>query len=253
MLNEKTVEPRNFYPVNAYAKSLKNQTIRHQFPQIFNLEILHPVLFFNVVKLTVTAVTGNHQHPGTGSPDLVHFFLAVKNAFLVVPIDQRAAAAAAADLIRFRRIKVDPVFDTLAEDPTRLIKEPMPEPFLGFSAIIARIVIGGRTFEPCFIQFYASLFNIFYEKIKYSDKFKFFQCFRVVFFETRPGRQIGVPSFGPHQRFDLQFLHMFDNTAGHDFHGFVITGKIRPVCSLPVFGRYRPVFFSRMKNSPPVL
>jgi len=233
-------------------ESLKNQTIGDQFPQIFNLEIRHPVFFFNVVKLTVTAVAGNHQHPGTGGLDLIDFFAGVKTTFCVVPGDQRTAPAPAADLIHFRRIKVDPVFDTLAEDPTRLIKEPMPKPFLGFSAIIARIMIGGRTFEPCFIQYYASLFNIFYEKIKYSDKFKFFQCFGVVFFETRPGRQIGVPSFGPHQRFEFQFFHMFDDTAGHDFHGCVITAKIRPVRSLPVFGRYRPVFFSRMKNSPPV-
>jgi len=136
----------------------------------------------------MTAVAGDHQHPGAGSPDLVHFSATIENAFLIVAIDQRAAAAATADLIHFCRIKVDPVFDALAEYPTRLIEKSMPKPFLGFSAVVARIMIGRRSFEPCFIQLDAPLLNVPYEKIEYRNKFKLFQYFRIVFFKTRPGR-----------------------------------------------------------------
>jgi len=201
----------------------------------------------------MTAVAGDHQHPGAGSPDLVHFSASIKNAFLIISINQRAAAAPTTDLIHFRRVKVGPVFNTLAEDPAWFFKKSVSELFLGFSAVVTRIMIGCRPFEPCFIQFDSSFLNVPYEKIEYRDKFKFFKYFGIVFFETRPGREISVPSLGPHQCFDLQLLHMFDNTAGHDLHGLVITGKISPVGSLPVFRRHCPVLFGCVKNPPPVL
>ena len=129
----------------------------------------------------------------------------------------------------------------------------MPKPFLGPSSIIAWIMIGCRSLEARFIQFDSSLFNVLYEKVEYRDKFVFFKYFRMVLFETRPGRQVSVPSLGPHEGLDLQFLHLFHNTAAHGFHGRVITGKIGPVGSLPVFRRHGPVLFGYVKNPPPML
>ena len=52
---------------------LKNQTIGHQFPQIFDLEIRHFVFFFNVVKLTMATMAGNNKHFCAAGLDLVHF------------------------------------------------------------------------------------------------------------------------------------------------------------------------------------
>jgi hypothetical protein len=233
--------------------ALYNHTVGYKFPEVFHLEILHSILFFNAVQLAMTAVAGDYQHPGAGSPDLVHLSPAIKNAFRVVSINQRAASSAAADLVHFRGVKIGPVFDALAEDPARFFEKSVSKPFLGFSAVVTWIVIGCRAFEPCFIQFDASFLDVPYEKIEYRDEFEFFKYFGIMFFETRPGRQISVPSLGPHQCFDLQFLHVFDNPAGHDLHGLVITGKIAPVGSLPVFRRHCPVLFGRMKNPPPVL
>ena len=129
----------------------------------------------------------------------------------------------------------------------------MSEPLLGPSSVITGIVISCRPFEFCLVQFDAPLFNVLYEKIEDSDKFEFFEYFGVVFFETRPGRQISVPSLGPHQGLDLQLLHLFHDTAAHGFHGRVITGKIGPVGSLPVFRRHGPVLFGYVKNPPPML
>lgn len=211
------------------------------------------MLFFNAVNLAMTAVTGYYQHPGTRSLDLVHFSSGIKYSFFIVTRYQCTATAATANLVHIRRIKVGPVIHTLAEDPAWFFKIPVSKPLLGSSAIIARIVVGCRSFKPCFVQFDAPLFNIPYEKIKYRDKFEFFKYFRMVFFETRPGRKVSVPSLRPHQGLDLQLLHMFHNTIAHDFHGLVIAGKIGPVGSFPVFRRHCPVFPGHVKNPPPVL
>lgn len=129
----------------------------------------------------------------------------------------------------------------------------MPKPLLGPSPVITWIMIACRFLEARFIQFDASLFNILYKKIEYCDKFEFFEYFRVVFFETRPGRKVSMASFGPHQGLDFQFFHVFDDAIAHDLHGRIITGKIGPVGSLPVFRRHGPVLFGYVKNPPPVL
>ena len=211
------------------------------------------MLFFNAINLAMAAVTGDHQHPGTRSLDLVCFSSGIKYSFFIVTRHKGTAAATAANLVHIRRIKVGPVIHTLAEDPTWFFKISVSKPLLGSSAIIARIVVSCRSFKSCFVQFDAPLFNVPYEKIEYRDKFEFFKYFRMVFFETRPGRKVSVPSLGPHQGLDLQLLHMFHNTITHDFHGFVVTGKIGPVGSFPVFRRNCPVFSGHVKNPPPVL
>jgi len=240
------------YPPVQRTHNLNNHTVGDEFPEVFHLEILDRMRLFNAVHLAMAAVAGDHQHPGAGGPNLIDFSAAIKDSLLVVSIYQRAAAAATADLVHFRRIKIGPVIHTLAEDPARFFEKSMPKPFLGSAPIVARIMIGRRSLEPCFIQLDAPLFNIPYEQIEYRNKFELFKHFGMVFFETRPGRQISVPSFGPHQCFDLQRLHMFDNATAHDFHGLVITGKIGPVGSFPVFRRNRPVLFGPVKNPPPM-
>ncbi len=51
--------------------ALENKTVGHQFPQIFNLQIIELELFFDAVKLPVAAVAWNHNHPRAGDPDLI--------------------------------------------------------------------------------------------------------------------------------------------------------------------------------------
>jgi len=211
------------------------------------------MLFFNAVNLAMTTVAGNHQHPGTRGPYLIRFSAGIKNSFLVVSGYQGATTTTATDLVHARRIEVGPVIHTLAENPTRFFKISMSKSFLGPSPVIAWVMIGCRSCKSCFIQLYASFFNIFYEKIEYRYKFEFFKYFRMVFFQTRPGRKVSMPSFGPQECFDLQFLHLFDNTTAHDSHGFVITGKIGPIGSFPVYRRHRPIFLGHMKYPPPML
>ena len=211
------------------------------------------MILFNAVDLTMTAVARDHQHPGAGRPDLVRFSAGIKCAFLVVSGDQGAPSPAATDLVHVRRVKVCPVIHALAENPAGLFEKSMAKPFLGSSPIITRVMIGCRSFETRFIQFDAPLFNVSDEQIEYRDKFKFFEDLRMICFETRPGRKVGMPSFGPQECLDLQLLHLFDNAAAHGFHGLIIAGKISPVGSFPVFRRHGPVFLGHMENPPPVL
>jgi hypothetical protein len=211
------------------------------------------MLFFYAVNLAMTAVAWDHKHPGTRGPYLIRFSAGIKDSFFVVSGYQGATTTTAADLVHVCRIKVGPVIHTLAENPTRFFEKTMPKPFLGSSPIIARIVIRCRPCKSCFVQLYAPFLNVPDEKIEHRNIFKFFKYFRVVFFKTRPGRKVSMPSFGPQECFDLQHLHLFDNTTAHDSHGLVITGKIGPVGSLPVYRRNRPVFFGHVKNAPPML
>jgi hypothetical protein len=176
---------------------LENQTIGHQFPQIFNLEIRHPVFFFYVVKLTVTAMTGDNQHFGAAGSDLIHLFSGVKNAFFVVACYQRATAAAATNLIHTGWIKINPVFHALLQNPARFFKKSTSEASLSFAAVIAGVMIGCRSLKSGSVYFNAAFLYVLHQQIEDRYKSKFFKRLRIMFFETRPGRQIGMASFGP--------------------------------------------------------
>ena len=99
----------------------------------------------------MTAVTGDHQHPGSCSLDLVRFSTGIKYPLFIVTRYQGTAAATAADLVHVRRIEIGPVIHALAEDPAWLLKKSMPKTLLGSSPIIARIMIGCRSLETRFV------------------------------------------------------------------------------------------------------
>jgi len=183
----------------------------------------------------MTAMAGNHKHFCAADPDLIHLLSGVKNALLVVAGYQRAAAAAATDLIHAGWIKIHPVFHALIQDPARFFKKPVPEAPLSLAAVIAGVVIGCRSLKSGSVQFDAAFLYVLHKQFKNRYKPEFFKRLRKMFFETRPGRQIGMPSFGPQKVFDIQLLHLLVDTSGHDFHGFVITSEISPTCPLPVF------------------
>jgi len=180
-------------------------------------------------------MAGNNKHSCTAGPDLIHLLSGVKNALFVVAGYQRAAAAAATDLIQAGWIKIHPVFHALIQNPARFFKKTMPEAPLSFAAVVAGIVIGCRSLKSGSVQFNAAFLYVLHKQFKNRYKSEFFKRLRKMFFETRPGRQIGMASFGPQKVFDIQLLHLLVDTPGHDFHGFVITGEISPTRPLPVF------------------
>jgi hypothetical protein len=168
--------------------SLQNKTIGHQFPQIFNLQILELELLFDAVQLPVAAVAWNHNHFSPGGPDLIDLSSSIKRALVVIAVDQRAAATAATDLIHAIGVKIHPVWHALIQNPPWVFKITVSKSHLGFAAAIARIMKGCQNIKPRAIKFYTSLFDIPDQQIKNRYKFKFFKSFRKILFETRPGR-----------------------------------------------------------------
>jgi hypothetical protein len=167
---------------------LTDKAIGHQLPQIFNLQILELVLLFNAVKLAVAAVAGDHKHPGPGGPDLIYLFSGIKHTLFVIAVYQRAAAAAATDLIHAIGVKIYPVLHALIQNPPRFLEITVSKSHLSSTAVIARIMKGCQNIKPFAIKFDKSLFDIPDQQIKNRYKFKFFECFRKIFFKTRPGR-----------------------------------------------------------------
>ena len=144
-------------------------------------------MFFDVVELTVAAMTGYHQRLGAGYLNLIHLFPAVKDALLIITGGEGTSTAAAADLVHSGRMELLPALDALGKNPARFFEESVPEPHLRLSPIIARVMIGGRLGESVLIQFDATALDIVYEQIKNSHKVKFFKSFRVVRFKPGPG------------------------------------------------------------------
>jgi hypothetical protein len=230
----------------------QNQTIGHQFPQVLHLKIFKTVFAFDIIQLPMTAMAWDHDHLRTRGLDLFKLFPGIKNTLVIVTGSQGAATPAAADLIHFIGIKINPVIHALIQNPARLFKIAVAEAFLSPSAIIARVMIGGAFRKSRFIQSDTTFFDIHYKQIKNRHKSKFIDRLGIICFKTRPGRKIGVPSFGPEKGVDFQPLHLLQNPAGHHLHGVIVAGKISPTGSLPIFRGYGPVFFGRMKNLPPV-
>jgi len=139
--------PANHRPVTERF-GLQNKTIGYQFPQIFDLQILDPVFFFDTVKLAVAAVAGYHKHFGTGGLDLIYLFAGIENALVFISVYQRTAAAAATNLIHTIGVEVHPALQTLIHNPARFIKISIPESHLRFAAVIARVMIGCQDIKP---------------------------------------------------------------------------------------------------------
>ncbi len=195
-------------------------------------------------------MAGNNYHFCTAGPDLIHLFSGVINTLFVVAGYQRTAAAAATDLIHAGWVKVQPVFHALIQNPARFFKKSMPEAPPGFAAVIAGVMIGCRALKSGSVQFNAVFLYVLHQQIKNRYTAEFIKNQREMFFETRPGRQIGMASFGPQEVFDFQLLHLLIDTPGHDFHGFVITGEISPARPFPVFRRHSPVLTGDVKYLP---
>jgi hypothetical protein len=195
----------------------------------------------------------DHDHLCTHGFDLIDLFSGIKNTFIIVSVGEGASASATADLIHSIGIKIDPVFHALIQNPSGFFKKAVAEMLLGLSSIIAWIMVGCELCKSGSVQLNTTFFDVLYQQIKYRNKSEFGQCFRIICFKTRPGRKVRVASLGPEKVFDLKLFHLFYNPAGHHLHGVIITRKISPTCTLPVFRSYGPVFFGRMKNFPPML
>jgi len=151
----------------------------------------------------MAAVTRDHQHAGAGGLDLFHFAPAVKNAFVVVPVGQGPAPTPATELVHALWIEIHPMGQALIHDPARFFEKTVAESFLRAPAVVAGVMVSGQIRNTGAVQADATLSDIADQQIENGDGFKLLERFGVPFLQTKPGRQIGVPSFGPQQRAGL--------------------------------------------------
>lgn len=162
--------------------SVDDHTIRNQFPQVFDLKVIHAVFVFYVVELAVAAVAGDNNHLRTRRLDLIHLFLTIENSFFPISSGHGSTAAAAADLMQPVRIQIEPVFDALIENPAGFVKESVAEPHKCLAPVVAGIVIGCRLGEASMVNFDPAVFDILYQQIKHCHKVEFFYRLGIIFF-----------------------------------------------------------------------
>ena len=182
----------------------KHEGICHQFPEIPHLQVLHAELGFDVFDLPVAAVTGDHQHGGATGLDLFHLPASVMESLLVVPIYQGAPTAAATHLLPPVGMQIDPFIHGVVQNPTGFVVETVTEQFLRLPAVVAGIVIGCQHIDAIFIQLDPLLPDIVDEQIEYRVGSDLLQQPAVMLFQTKPGRQICMASFRPHEVGDVQ-------------------------------------------------
>jgi len=85
----------------------------------------------------------------------------------------------------------------MIKDPARFFIVAVAEFFFGIAGIVAGIMIGGNPFETGTIQPDFALRDIFDQQIENRKGAKLLERLRIPFFETRPGREIGVASLAP--------------------------------------------------------
>ena len=89
-----------------------------------------------------------------------------------------------------------------------------------------------------FIDLDSPFLDILFEEIVDADELDAF--IRIPFFETKPGRIVGVPSLGQDEVLASQFLVIFYNPPDDFFHRFVVAREKAPVYAFPVLGSSRP-------------
>ncbi len=92
----------------------------------------------------MAAVAWHYNHFSAGRLDLAHFFSAVVNPFFIISVNQCAAAAAAADLVAFCGVQINPVREALVHDPAGFIKISVTKSFFCFTTVIAWVMIYGE-------------------------------------------------------------------------------------------------------------
>ena len=69
-----------------------------------------------------------------------------------------------------------------------------------------------------FINFDSPCLDIFFQEIMDRDHFVLVKYFGIPILQTKPGRIIGMASFGQQERLALQPLHMFNYSANKGLH-----------------------------------
>jgi hypothetical protein len=172
-----------------------NEGVGYKLPEVFNLYVHEVVFLAETLHDLVTAVVArSDKELGARVLDLLGFNTAVEDSLLNVRSSPCAAAGAAAEIVGPVGIHFDIILTALLGDPPGFLVVAVTEHPLTLTAVVARIVEGGQMVMDGLIDLDASFFDIHLQQIVNADKLNAFVC--IPFFETKPGRIVGVPSLG---------------------------------------------------------
>ena len=115
------------------------------------------------------------------------------------------------------------VFTALLCNPSGFLKIAVAEGLGALAAVITRVMYGGKLFVYGFIYLYPARFNVLFQKIVYRDNLVLIESFGEPCLQTKPGRIIGVPSFGQEERLAVQPLHVIHDPPHQGLHGLIIS------------------------------
>jgi len=183
-------------------------------------------------------MAGGDEQLGPGVLYLLCLYAAVEDSLLHVGSCPGTATGAAAEVICPVGIHVHEIFAALLRNPPGFLVISLAKSAFTFPAVITRIVVGGEVVMDRFIDLDSSLLDILFEQIVDADELDVFIC--IPFFETKPGRIVGVPSLWQDEVLAPQFLVIFYNPPDDFFHRFVVASEKAPVYAFPVLGSGGP-------------
>lgn len=183
-------------------------------------------------------MAGGDEQLGPGVLYLLCLHAAVEDSLLHIGSRPRAAAGAAAEVVRPVGIHVYEIFAALLRNPPGFLVITLAESAFTFPAVITRVVEGSKVLMDRFINLDSPLLDILFEQIVDADELDVF--IRIPFFETKPGRIVGVPSLWQDEILAPQFFVILYNPPDDCFHRFVVAREKAPVYAFPVLGSSRP-------------
>jgi hypothetical protein len=142
--------------------------------------------------LITAVVAGSDEHLSSSIFNLFGLHPAVVDALLSIWCRPSTTTGAAAVVVGPVGIHVHIIIHTLLGNPARLFVIPVAESTLTFTGVVAGIVVGGEFGMFRFVQFDASGFNVFFEKIMNAQKLDTLVSEPIL--QTKPGRKVGVAS-----------------------------------------------------------
>jgi len=124
---------------------LNNQRVGYKLPEVLYLDI-HEVVFLPEAlhDLIAAVMAGRNEQLGPGVLYLFGFHAAIKDSLLHIGRRPSAAARAAAEVVGPVGIHLHEVFAALLRNPPGLLIISMAESAFTFTAVITRIVVGGK-------------------------------------------------------------------------------------------------------------
>jgi hypothetical protein len=126
--------------------------------------------------------------------DLLRLDPPVQDSFLDIRSSPCTTACSAAEVVGPGGPHFDKVLTALLGHPSGLIIIPLAKHTLAFASVVARIMVGGQFVMLRLVELNSTLFNIHLEEFVNVDELYIFVG--IPFFETKPGRIVGVSSLG---------------------------------------------------------